>query len=89
MPGWLLDPQSRMIRAGCFFGGFIMGYLCLTRRPGESLILYDSDIKPIGAVKVQRCKAANRRIAFDLPGIRVVRAELTKVKIGGQDDESE
>lgn len=66
-----------------------MGYLCLTRRPGESLILYDSDNKPIGAVKVQRCKAANCRIAFDLPGIRVVRAELTDVKIGGQDDESE
>ena len=66
-----------------------MGYLCLTRRPGESLILYDSDNKPIGAVKVQRCKAANCRIAFDLPGIRVVRTELTDVKIGGQDDESE
>ena len=67
-----------------------MGYLCLTRRPGESLILYDSEDKPIGAVKVQRCRAANCRIAFDLPGIRVVRAELTEVKIGGgQDDEQE
>lgn len=65
-----------------------MGHLCLTRRPGESLILYDSEDRPIGAVKVQRCKAANCRIAFDLPGIRIVRAELTDVKIGGQDDES-
>ena len=65
-----------------------MGYLCLTRRPGESLILYDSEDRPIGAVKVQRCKAANCRIAFDLPGIRIVRAELTDVNIGGQDDES-
>lgn len=65
-----------------------MGYLCLSRRPGESLILYDSDDKPIGAVKVQRCKAANCRIAFDLPGIRIVRAELTDVKIGGQNDEA-
>ena len=66
-----------------------MGYLCLTRRPGESLILYDSNDKPIGAVKVQRCRSTNCRIAFDLPGIRIVRAELTDVKIGGQDDESE
>ena len=64
-----------------------MGYLCLTRRPGESLILYDSDGRPIGAVKVTRCRPADCRIAFDMPGVRIVRAELTEEKIGGQDDE--
>jgi sRNA-binding carbon storage regulator CsrA len=64
-----------------------MGYLCLTRRPGESLILYDSDDKPIGAIQVTRCRAADCRIAFDMPGVRIVRAELTDIRIGGQKNE--
>ena len=53
-----------------------MGNLVLTRRPGESVYIFDGDGLPLGTVTIGEVSGNKTRLAFYLPGYRVMRSEL-------------
>ena len=53
-----------------------MGNLVLTRKPGESVNIYDGGGQPLGAVTVADVSGKKIRLAFCLPGCCVMRSEL-------------
>jgi len=65
-----------MSRAGRFLGVKIVGNLVLTRRPGESVNIFDDGGQSLGAVTVAEVSGKKIRLAFYLPGCIVMRSEL-------------
>lgn len=54
-----------------------MGFLVLTRRPGEAVIIRDADGNPFGAIKVTEVRENKVRIAFDVRrGCKIERDEI-------------
>ena len=53
-----------------------MGNLVLTRRPGESVNIFDGGGQSLGAVTVAEVSGKKIRLAFCLPGCLVMRSEL-------------
>ena len=54
-----------------------MGYLVLTRRPNEAVIIRDADGEPFGAIAVIAVRGKKVRIAFDVRrGCEIERAEI-------------
>ncbi len=43
-----------------------MGFLVLTRRPGEAVIIRDADGNPVGAIKGAGGRGKKKRVAFDV-----------------------
>lgn len=55
--------------------------LCLSRGPGEKLLLFDRDGEPLGELTINRIRTGQVSIGFDGPGserVKVLRAELEK-----------
>jgi len=53
-----------------------VGNLVLTRRPGESVNIFDDGGQSLGAVTISDVSGKKIRLAFDLPGCVVMRSEL-------------
>ena len=53
-----------------------MGNLVLTRRPGESVNVFDGNGQSLGTVTVAEVSGKKIRLAFYLPGYIVMRSEF-------------
>jgi len=53
-----------------------VGDLVLTRKPSESVDIFDGSGQPLGTVTVRTTSAKKTQLAFRLPGYRVMRSEL-------------
>lgn len=54
-----------------------MGRLCLSRRPGESVVLRDQNGERLGEVTVERVNSKTVRLSFSLlPEIQITREEI-------------
>jgi len=53
-----------------------VGNLVLTRRPGESVDVFDGGGQPVGTVAIGEVSGKKVRLVFDLPGCLVWRSEL-------------
>ena len=53
-----------------------MGNLVLTRRPGESVNIFDGGGQSLGTVTIGKVTGEKVRLAFCLPGCLVMRSEL-------------
>lgn len=60
--------------------------LAIGREADESVVLYAADGSRLGEVKVTRAAGGRATLAFDLPGIKVLRAELECSPIPGEED---